>query len=50
MEGTAPGVSHSSVRLITSRFAGHVQRMGAMRNGYNILVGKREGKRPREKT
>jgi hypothetical protein len=26
--------------------AGHVTRMGEMRNAYNILVGKPEGKRP----
>jgi len=25
---------------------GHVARMGAMRNAYNIFVGKPEGKRP----
>jgi len=25
---------------------GHVARMGDMRNGYNVLVGKPEGKRP----
>jgi hypothetical protein len=28
------------------RWAGHVSRMGEMTNAYNILVGKREGKRP----
>jgi hypothetical protein len=28
------------------RWAGHVARMGAKRNGYRILVGKPEGKRP----
>jgi hypothetical protein len=27
------------------RFVGHVARMGEMRNAYNILVGKPEGKR-----
>jgi hypothetical protein len=27
-------------------FAGHVARMGEMRNAYRILVGKPEGKRP----
>jgi hypothetical protein len=27
------------------RWAGHVLRMGEMKNLYNILVGKREGKR-----
>jgi hypothetical protein len=27
-------------------WAGHVARMGKMRNVYNILVGKPEGKRP----
>jgi hypothetical protein len=28
------------------RWAGHVARMGETRNGYRILVGKPEGKRP----
>jgi len=28
------------------RWAGHVARMGEMRNAYSILVGKPEGKRP----
>jgi len=28
------------------RWEGHVARMRAIRNAYNILVGKREGKRP----
>jgi hypothetical protein len=28
------------------RWAGHVERMGEMRNAYSILVGKPEGKRP----
>jgi len=28
------------------RCAGHVSRMGKMRNAYNILIGKSEGKRP----
>jgi hypothetical protein len=28
------------------RWAGHVARMGKMRNSYNIFVGKPEGKRP----
>jgi hypothetical protein len=28
------------------RSTGHVARMGEMRNAYNILVGKSEGKRP----
>jgi hypothetical protein len=27
-------------------WAGHVARMGAKKNAYRILVGKREGKRP----
>jgi hypothetical protein len=37
------------VRVIKSRrmrWAGHVARIGAMRNEYKILVGKPEGKRP----
>jgi hypothetical protein len=37
------------IRVIKSRWmrwAGHVARMGAMRNAYSILVGKLEGKRP----
>jgi hypothetical protein len=40
------------VRVIKSgrmRLAGHVAHMGAMRNAYNILVGKPEGKRPLER-
>jgi len=28
------------------RWAGHVTHMGEMRNGYSVLVGKPEGKRP----
>jgi hypothetical protein len=35
--------------MITSRrmrWAGHVARMGDMRNAYTILIGKPEGKRP----
>jgi len=28
------------------RWVGHVAQMGQMRNAYNILVGKPEGKRP----
>jgi hypothetical protein len=28
------------------RWAGHVERMGKMRKAYNILIGKRKGKRP----
>jgi len=32
------------------RWAGHVARMGNMRNAYKILVGKPEGKRPLERT
>jgi hypothetical protein len=28
------------------RWAGHVARMGAIKNVYNILAGKHEGKRP----
>jgi len=37
------------IRAIKSkriRWAGHVARMGEIRNAYNILVGKPEGKRP----
>jgi len=37
------------VRIISSKWvirAEHVARMRAMRNAYNILVGKREGKTP----
>jgi hypothetical protein len=37
------------IRMIKSRrvrWAGHVARMGAMRNAHRILVGKQEGKRP----
>jgi hypothetical protein len=32
------------------RWVGHVASMGEMRNAYNILVGKPEGKRPLGKT
>jgi len=42
---TAPNI----IRLILSkmmRWAGHVACMGAIRNVYNVLVGKPEGKRP----
>jgi hypothetical protein len=41
--------SPSIIRMITSRrmrWAGHVARIGAKRNAYRILMGKREGKRP----
>jgi hypothetical protein len=37
------------IRMIKSRrmsWAGHVTRMGEKRNGYRLLVGKPEGKRP----
>jgi hypothetical protein len=37
------------IRMIKSRrvgWAGHVARMGEIRNAYRILVGKPEGKRP----
>jgi hypothetical protein len=40
------------VRVIKSRrmrWEGHVARMGEMKNEYNILVGKPEGKRPRRR-
>jgi hypothetical protein len=41
--------SPSIIRIINSRrmrWAGHVARMGEKRNGYRLLVGKPEGKRP----
>jgi hypothetical protein len=41
--------SPNVIRVIKSRrmrWAGHVARMGKMRNAYSILVGKAEGKRP----
>jgi hypothetical protein len=41
--------SPSIIRMIKSRmmrWAGHVARMGEMRNAYRILVGMPEGKRP----
>jgi hypothetical protein len=41
--------SPNIIRVIKSRrmrWAGHVSRMGEMRNAYKILVGKPEGKRP----
>jgi predicted small integral membrane protein len=41
--------SPSIFRIATSRrmrWAGHVARMGEMRNAYMLLVGKPEGKRP----
>jgi hypothetical protein len=34
------------LKLRRMRWAGHVACMGGMRNTYNILVGKTEGKRP----
>jgi hypothetical protein len=42
--------SPNIIRMIESRrmrWAGHVARMGAVRNAYRILVGKPEGKRRR---
>jgi hypothetical protein len=42
----------STVRVIKSRrmrLAGHVARMGERRGVYRVLVGKSEGKRPRER-
>jgi hypothetical protein len=41
------------IRVIKSRrmrMAGHVARMGKIRNAYNILVGKSEWKRPHSET
>jgi hypothetical protein len=41
--------SPSIVRVIKARrmrWAGYVVRMGEMRGAYNILVGRREGRRP----
>jgi hypothetical protein len=41
------------IKIITSRrmrWAGHIARMGEKRNGYRLLVGKPEGKRPTRKT
>jgi hypothetical protein len=41
--------SPSIIRMMKSRrmrWTGHVARMGAKKNGYRILVGKPEGKRP----
>jgi hypothetical protein len=41
--------SPNIIRMIKSRrvrLAGHVARMGEMRNAYRILVGKPEGKNP----
>jgi hypothetical protein len=41
--------SSNIIRMIKSRrmrWAGHVTRMGAMRNAYRVLVGMPEGKRP----
>jgi hypothetical protein len=41
--------SPSIIRIIKTRrmrWAGHVARMGEKRNGYRLLVGKPEGKRP----
>jgi hypothetical protein len=45
--------SPSIIRIIKSRrmrLAGHVARMGEMRNAYKILVGKPEGKETTGKT
>jgi len=44
--------SPNVIRVIESRrmrWAGHVAHKGEMRNAYNILVGKSEGKRPLER-
>jgi len=38
--------SPNIVRVIKSRWAGHVARMGEERGVYRVLVGKWEGKRP----
>jgi hypothetical protein len=38
--------SSSILRIIKSRRAGHVARMGEKRNVYRLLIGKPEGKRP----
>jgi hypothetical protein len=41
--------SHSIIRVIKSRrmrWAGHVARMGEVRDAYSILVGRPEGRRP----
>jgi hypothetical protein len=43
---TSPNI----IRVIKSRrmrWAGHIARTGELRNAYNILVGKSEGKKPR---
>jgi hypothetical protein len=40
---------NEELRMMKSRrmrWTGHVARMGAIRNAYNILFGKTEGKRP----
>jgi hypothetical protein len=45
--------STNLIGVIKSRrikWAGHVARMGEMRNAYNTLVGKPEGYRPLSKT
>jgi hypothetical protein len=45
--------SPSIVRVIKARrmrWAGHVERMGEVRDAYNILVGMPEGRRPLRKT
>jgi hypothetical protein len=45
--------SPNIVRVMKSRrmkWAGHVARMGEERDVYRVLVGKLEGKRPREET
>jgi hypothetical protein len=34
------------IKLRIMRWAGHVARMGELRNAYRILIGKPEGKRP----
>jgi hypothetical protein len=42
---TSPNVTRV-INLRSMIWAGHVARMGEVRNAYNILVGKPEGKRP----
>jgi hypothetical protein len=47
--GNLSNIDPNVIRMIKSRrmrWAGHVARMGELRNVYRILVGKPEGKRP----
>jgi hypothetical protein len=45
---SSPGI-FTVIKTMRMRGAGHVARMGEVRGGYNILVGRPEGRRPLER-